>query len=497
MRSASRRATASLCVFLSLAVCGIASAGDIVDLESETAQRWLGDRYYGVFRGEARVGWLRRSLLRETFEEQAMVVRRVESFVDVAGDGNAVRSEERVVYQAEGEQLLVEIERATTKHGVRSSRRATRSGGRFDVVTIRDGKEIEGAVNAIAISLANELILERLVVAAAAKDDGPENATATSRGLDLGSMRATSRTLVVRGTEDISPADAKEAGVRIEGTAYLVSAKLPDGRLSDPMLVGGDGAILRGAMGAGLALRRMSEAAATSEKGRTSIEVSLRVPMDGKIGDPATLTELVVSLPQADADAPLPFPVTGRQSVEMVDGRFVLRVRPVLDAGAVTDAERTAALGASAGIDPEDASIVSAANNVLVGTSRRASQVVRLLRFTAAHLENAVILDEPSAAEILVGRRGDCSEHARLFVALARASGIPAREVPGLVWLGDDQRAFGWHAWAEVELLGRWRPVDPSNGVLPPHAGHLRVDQAARKAGVLDDVRLQLEKAIR
>ena len=65
VRSVARSVAVSLCVFLSFAVCGVASAGDIVDLESETAQRWLGDRYYGVFRGEARVGWLRRSLLRD------------------------------------------------------------------------------------------------------------------------------------------------------------------------------------------------------------------------------------------------------------------------------------------------------------------------------------------------------------------------------------------------------------------------------------------------
>jgi len=44
----------------------------------------------------------------------------------------------------------------------------------------------------------------------------------------------------------------------------------------------------------------------------------------------------------------------------------------------------------------------------------------------------------------------------------ARAAGIPAREVSGLLYVGDDQKAFGGHAWNEVVLGGVWVPVDAS-----------------------------------
>ena len=64
--------------------------------------------------------------------------------------------------------------------------------------------------------------------------------------------------------------------------------------------------------------------------------------------------------------------------------------------------------------------------------------------------------------EIIKQRRGDCSEHALLFTALARASGIPAREVLGLTYLNDGLQAFGWHAWCEVAVNGQWVPVDPT-----------------------------------
>jgi len=57
-------------------------------------------------------------------------------------------------------------------------------------------------------------------------------------------------------------------------------------------------------------------------------------------------------------------------------------------------------------------------------------------------------------------KKGDCTEHAALFVALARAAGLPARCVSGTVYLAGREEAFwGYHAWSEV-WLGRWVVVD-------------------------------------
>jgi hypothetical protein len=58
----------------------------------------------------------------------------------------------------------------------------------------------------------------------------------------------------------------------------------------------------------------------------------------------------------------------------------------------------------------------------------------------------------PSAVATLRSRAGDCNEHAQLFVALARAVGIPARTISGVVAIDGK---FYYHAWAEV-MLQRW-----------------------------------------
>ena len=70
--------------------------------------------------------------------------------------------------------------------------------------------------------------------------------------------------------------------------------------------------------------------------------------------------------------------------------------------------------------------------------------------------------------------RGDCTEHAVLTTALARALGIPARVVVGLVLVraGDRFEAYG-HAWAELGDGDRWRRSDAALGPLAEDARYV------------------------
>src|SRR5262249_4690582 len=77
----------------------------------------------------------------------------------------------------------------------------------------------------------------------------------------------------------------------------------------------------------------------------------------------------------------------------------------------------------------------------------------------------------PSAVHVLETARGDCNEAATVFVALARATGLPARTVAGLIYLNG--RVY-YHAWPEV-FLSDWIAVDPIFDQFPADAAHLRV----------------------
>ncbi|MBA4050741.1 MAG: transglutaminase [Erythrobacter sp.] len=74
-----------------------------------------------------------------------------------------------------------------------------------------------------------------------------------------------------------------------------------------------------------------------------------------------------------------------------------------------------------------------------------------------------------TTAEEAVGQAaGVCQDHAHVFIAAARASGVPARYVSGYLLMDDRIEQEATHAWAEahVEGLG-WVGFDVSNGISP------------------------------
>jgi transglutaminase-like putative cysteine protease len=93
-----------------------------------------------------------------------------------------------------------------------------------------------------------------------------------------------------------------------------------------------------------------------------------------------------------------------------------------------------------------------------------------LLHWTYTEIEKTPTVSLPTALEVLDSKRGDCNEHAVLFTALARAAGIPARVVAGVVYLDG---AFYYHAWSEV-WLGQWVAVDPTFQQMPADATHVK-----------------------
>lgn len=107
----------------------------------------------------------------------------------------------------------------------------------------------------------------------------------------------------------------------------------------------------------------------------------------------------------------------------------------------------------------------------ITGLERNARRVAeKLNRWVYDSLKKEVTFSIPSAVQVLRTRRGDCNEHTQLYVALARAVGIPARIATGLAFV---RGKFYYHAWPEV-WLGEWVAVDPTFGQFPADAAHLR-----------------------
>ena len=118
--------------------------------------------------------------------------------------------------------------------------------------------------------------------------------------------------------------------------------------------------------------------------------------------------------------------------------------------------------------------IVEAAYQAIGNAKDRWTAVQRLVPFVYTHIKDEYVASFSNAMEALTSGRGDCTEHSILFVALARAVGIPARSAVGIAYWPVG-KGFGWHAWAEVKIGDGWYAVDPTWNQPIADATHIKL----------------------
>ncbi|MEX2113272.1 MAG: transglutaminase-like domain-containing protein [Pirellulales bacterium] len=100
-----------------------------------------------------------------------------------------------------------------------------------------------------------------------------------------------------------------------------------------------------------------------------------------------------------------------------------------------------------------------------------------------------------TAAEVALSRSGDCTEHAVLLAALARACAIPSRVAIGLVYV-ERSAGFGYHMWTEVYVDGQWLPLDATIGQRGIGAAHLKLVDSSLKGATAYSAFLPVSKVV-
>ncbi|HEX6187168.1 MAG TPA: transglutaminase domain-containing protein [Pyrinomonadaceae bacterium] len=140
----------------------------------------------------------------------------------------------------------------------------------------------------------------------------------------------------------------------------------------------------------------------------------------------------------------------------------------------ITASEFATYLKPTADIRADDQTIIDKAKEI-AGSDRDAWSVARKLSdWTHANITWKVV-DAANAAQTLATREADCYEFSKLYVAMARSLGLPARIVSGLAYSGS---SFGGHAWVEV-YIGRWIELDPTWGTNFVDATHIKTSNGA------------------
>lgn len=240
----------------------------------------------------------------------------------------------------------------------------------------------------------------------------------------------------------------------------------------------GDGRIVRQETPLGWVLEATDqrEAMAYLERADDSPDMILAqaVPMKGTITDPETCRELTLRLHNLRLD--LGKVNSPRQHAD-VEGenevKVTLQARPLpsegLPMGDYDHEEFGAYLEATPFVQAKHPAIRNQAEKIVGDAGDRLEAARRLYDWVYRKIEKNPTISLPSALDVLKQRVGDCNEHTYLYVALARAAGIPARIKVGMVYTPS---GFYFHAWPAV-YTGEWVEMDPTLGQESVGATHV------------------------
>ena len=217
------------------------------------------------------------------------------------------------------------------------------------------------------------------------------------------------------------------------------------------------------------------------------------IRIDREIANPQGLRRLVLELTNFPTDVPL---LEGPgQTVSRLPGhkvRFTITSPLRQDAQqGLSPQEQSGYLSTTPRVNTDNPEIVARQREIVAGSPGPMQSVTRLAGWVADHVKDTVT-DSQSALETLKLGSGNCQSHARLYVALARAAGIPSRMVSGLVYATG--KGFLYHSWAESFVNG-WMAVDPTFGQEPADITHIKLAEGdepaelAPLAGVIGRVR--------
>ena len=203
------------------------------------------------------------------------------------------------------------------------------------------------------------------------------------------------------------------------------------------------------------------------------LEVSSDIPVEGKLARSTKERSVSLVVDGGESHAkPLigdtPYQRVTRNgntySLLLSARRPTLKTAPSLPLTALpADLQRYLASNANSQSDAPE--IVELAAKV-VGKQKDSRKAARAIaEWVYRNLQKADgVRGQASALETLAAMRGDCTEHSALVVALARASGIPARVASGIVLVPGEKPGAGYHAWPEL-WLGEWVVMDAALGV--------------------------------
>jgi transglutaminase-like putative cysteine protease len=451
---------------------GPAATPNVLDLVRPAGPEW-----FGLYLVGRKAGFTRSEIRTETRGGRAVLVARQEAELSAElGPRTVKRSQEdEKVYEARPGGRLLEFRSRRSGDGGERTVLGRCGETECTVVVEGEGGREERTIPAPG-ETAEQADAARLAAALRGKVKG--------RQLEPEQLR-------VREVEDSYQERRSLGGAGVELSVSVVAEQEAADRAATEILVADDGRIVEQRLGAVVARAEPEDVARRLDKvdlfGLTRVKVPRELPRRVPLAIAYRLKGLPPSFRVGDSRQrfqALPggevlLTVTARTPAAADPGRDAPRAR--LGSGPLP--ELLAPSAETIGAVDSDAPAIRALAAQVAGDARGAyAAAVRINRFVHGRLEKTFGQSRDRASEVLASGKGDCTEHALLFTALARAAGVPARPVYGLVYTryGDGQDALYWHAWVEVRSGEEWIALDPTFGQEVADATHLALGRSAQ-----------------
>jgi len=423
----------------------------------------LGTDWYGIYLQKHKVGYLKSTAARETGPHGTVYKIQLSGTVQILShaDIDEIKIESMATFSARPPfSLVLYADRTIHKDDV--SEVKIMGGAEGYQAKITQGKETESrAMGPFDYTLKDYTAVQRWITRKPA-----EGAEMEYRHLVLETLALETNRSRIMGIHE-----SWTAGVK---TPFYDVLTTDAHGLEVQEVFGADGRAYRIVLGGLFECRLEPRALATRIDKTVDLFLRNTVFIDRPLGDSKTMTLLNLSLDNASGTL-----LGNAPGQSITRNRADGSVGVTLDAKGVPRVEATEEeikknLAATIDIPANHPLVIGLAQHAVDGTGTVSEKVSRLVEFVEHYIQDDYTANPLTLMDIIEKKKGDCSEHAKLFTATARALGIPCRTVGGLVYLGDDYQAFGLHAWNEVVMGGVWVPVDPTWGQTAVDVTHIR-----------------------
>jgi hypothetical protein len=243
-----------------------------------------------------------------------------------------------------------------------------------------------------------------------------------------------------------------------------------------------DGRLVTSVLGRVETVKLQKEAVAKKLDGPPELMASLSVLIDRDLSPASRVGTLKLELTDL---GDFKVPASHRQVPRQVKDRVVLELKRdfrIEKASALTKEQVKRFTRTTPRLQCDQKPVADLARKIIGQETDAQKKARRIVAWLYRTLKQSYSDNADTALEVLDSKAGDCTEFSLLFVALARAAGVPAREVSGLAFSRDNKKrpTFGWHAWAEFHDGHQWVSVDPTWNQVYVDATHIKLSEGPR-----------------